>query len=68
MWCGLLYATLMNAEVFIVILKEGVTLHSVLLLFVPWIMLLSGKIWLFTHGFAVVFDLRLSCLVRMGRI
>lgn len=68
MWCGLLYATLMNAEVFIVILKEGVTVHSVLLLFVPWIMLLSGKIWLFTHGFAVVFNLRLSCLVRMGRI
>lgn len=42
MWCGLLYATLMNAEVFIVILKEGVTIHSVLLLLIPWIMLISG--------------------------
>lgn len=45
MWSGLLYATLMNAEVFIVILKEGVTVHSVLLLLIPWIMLISGKAW-----------------------
>lgn len=45
MWTGLLYATLMNAEVFIVILKEGVTVHSVLLLLIPWIMLISGKVW-----------------------
>lgn len=45
MWSGLLYATLMNAEVFIVILKEGVTVHSVLLLLIPWIMLISGKMW-----------------------
>lgn len=45
MWSGLLYATLMNAEVFIVILKEGVTTHSILLLLIPWIMLISGKIW-----------------------
>lgn len=42
MWSGLLYATLMNAEVFIVILKEGVTMHSVLLMLIPWIMLVSG--------------------------
>lgn len=46
MWTGLLYATLMNAEVFIVILKEGVTVHSVLLLLIPWIMLISGNVWL----------------------
>lgn len=45
MWSGLLYATLMNAEVFLVILKEGVTVHSVLLLIIPWIMLISGKVW-----------------------
>lgn len=45
MWSGLLYATLMNAEVFIVILKEGVTMHSLLLLLIPWIMLVSGRIW-----------------------
>lgn len=44
MWSGLLYATLMNAEVFIVILKEGVTMHSILLLLIPWIMLVSGRI------------------------
>lgn len=42
MWSGLLYAVVMNAEVFMVILKEGVTLHSILLLLVPWIMLVSG--------------------------
>lgn len=45
MWSGLLYATLMNAEVFLVILKEGLTVHSVLLLLIPWIMLISGKVW-----------------------
>lgn len=43
MWAGLLYAVVMNAEVFIVILKEGVTLHSVMLLMVPWIMLVTGE-------------------------
>ncbi|XP_056114510.1 probable palmitoyltransferase ZDHHC24 [Rhinichthys klamathensis goyatoka] len=43
MWAGLLYAVVMNAEVFIVILKEGVTFHSVMLLLVPWIMLVSGE-------------------------
>lgn len=43
MWSGLLYAMVMNAEVFMVILKEGVTLHSILLLLVPWIMLVSGR-------------------------
>jgi len=42
MWSGLLYAMVMNAEVFIVVLKEDVTLHSILLLLVPWIMLVSG--------------------------
>lgn len=62
MWCGLLYATLMNAEVFIVILKEGVTVHSILLLLVPWIMLLSGEILrdkcaFLTNDFVVVFNL-----------
>lgn len=48
MWSGLLYATLMNAEVFIVILKEGVTVHSILLLLIPWIMLVSGTVWFAT--------------------
>lgn len=43
MWAGLLYAVVMNAEVFIVILKEGVTFHSVMLLLMPWIMLVSGE-------------------------
>lgn len=42
MWAGLLYAVVMNAEVFIVILKEGITFHSIMLLLLPWIMLVSG--------------------------
>lgn len=43
MWAGLLYAVFMNAEVFMVILKEGVTFHSVMLLLVPWLMFVSGE-------------------------
>lgn len=58
MWTGLLYATLMNAEVFIVILKEGVTLHSVLLLLMPWIMLVSGKSSLNYVGCAFLSNLK----------
>lgn len=54
MWSGLLYATLMNAEVFIVILKEGVTVHSILLLLIPWIMLVSGTIWFVTAGVHII--------------
>lgn len=49
MWAGLLYAVVMNAEVFIVILKEGVTFHSVMLLLVPWIMLVSGEYYELTN-------------------
>lgn len=60
MWSGLLYATLMNAEVFIVILKEGVTLHSVLLLLIPWIMLISGQVSARAFAFAFIAD---TCVV-----
>ncbi|XP_028316317.1 putative palmitoyltransferase ZDHHC24 [Gouania willdenowi] len=60
MWAGLLYATLMNAEVFIVILKEGVTVHSVLLLLIPWIMLISGQVTARAFAFAFIAD---TCVV-----
>ncbi|KAJ8282845.1 hypothetical protein COCON_G00053640 [Conger conger] len=58
MWAGLLYAVVMNAEVFIVILKEGVTLHSVMLLVVPWIMLVSGQVTARAFAFAFIADMR----------
>lgn len=61
MWSGLLYATLMNAEVFIVILKEGVTVHSILLLLIPWIMLVSGTI-LFCHSWSAHYYCDTNCL------
>ncbi|KAK3535721.1 hypothetical protein QTP70_020964 [Hemibagrus guttatus] len=60
MWAGLLYAVVMNAEVFIVILKEGVTLHSVMLLMVPWIMLITGQVTVQAFTFAFIAD---TCVV-----
>ncbi|XP_032411447.1 LOW QUALITY PROTEIN: putative palmitoyltransferase ZDHHC24 [Xiphophorus hellerii] len=60
MWLGLLYAMVMNAEVFIVILKEGVTLHSILLLLIPWIMLVSGQVSARAFTFAFIAD---TCVV-----
>ncbi|XP_055783527.1 probable palmitoyltransferase ZDHHC24 [Salvelinus fontinalis] len=56
MWTGLLYAVVMNAEVFIIILKEGVTLHSILLLLMPWIMLVSGQVTARAFAFAFIAD------------
>nr|XP_025037979.1 probable palmitoyltransferase ZDHHC24 isoform X2 [Pelodiscus sinensis] len=43
-WVALLYASLLNADIFMALLNEGVTLHSILLLFVPWLMLLTGQV------------------------
>ncbi|XP_061900174.1 probable palmitoyltransferase ZDHHC24 isoform X2 [Entelurus aequoreus] len=62
MWSGLLYATWMNAEVFILILKEGVTLHSVLLLLIPWLMLVSGQVSARAFSFAFIAD---TCVVGL---
>ncbi|XP_034037903.1 probable palmitoyltransferase ZDHHC24 [Thalassophryne amazonica] len=56
MWAGLLYAVLMNVEVFMVILKEGVTMHSLLLLLIPWIMLVSGQVSARAFAFAFIAD------------
>nr|XP_006642864.1 PREDICTED: probable palmitoyltransferase ZDHHC24 [Lepisosteus oculatus] len=36
MWAGLLYAVVLNTEVFLLVLSEGLTLHSALLLLAPW--------------------------------
>ncbi|XP_066574916.1 putative palmitoyltransferase ZDHHC24 [Amia ocellicauda] len=60
MWAGLLYAVVLNAEVFLVILKEGVTLHSFMLLLVPWIMLVSGQVTARAFAFAFIAD---TCVV-----
>ncbi|CAL8268651.1 unnamed protein product [Boreogadus saida] len=62
MWAGLLYAVVMNVEVFMVILKEGVTPHSVLLLLVPWIMLVSGQVSPRAFAFAFIAD---TCVVGL---
>ncbi|KAK6466349.1 putative palmitoyltransferase ZDHHC24 [Huso huso] len=40
---GLLYAVVLNSEVFMLILQEGLTLHSTMLLLMPWIMLVIGQ-------------------------
>ncbi|KAL7885932.1 hypothetical protein AOLI_G00062270 [Acnodon oligacanthus] len=60
MWAGLLYAVVMNAEVFIVILKEGVTFHSFMLLLVPWIMLVTGQVTAQAFAFAFIAD---TCVI-----
>ncbi|KAM6953427.1 putative palmitoyltransferase ZDHHC24 [Aplochiton taeniatus] len=62
MWAGLLYAVVMNAEVFLVILKEGLTVHSVLLLLIPWIMLVSGQVSARAFAFAFIAD---TCVVGL---
>ncbi|KAK6477750.1 putative palmitoyltransferase ZDHHC24 [Huso huso] len=43
MSAGLLYAVVLNSEVFMLILQEGLTLHSIMLLLMPWIMLVIGQ-------------------------
>ncbi|KAG2469283.1 ZDH24 palmitoyltransferase, partial [Polypterus senegalus] len=60
MWAGLLYAVVLNVEVFIIILKEGITPHSVLLLLMPWIMLITGQVTARAFAFAFVAD---TCVV-----
>uniref|UniRef100_A0A8C8RNT7 Palmitoyltransferase n=1 Tax=Pelusios castaneus TaxID=367368 RepID=A0A8C8RNT7_9SAUR len=59
-WAALLYASLLNAGVFAALLREGVTLHGVLLLFTPWLMLLTGQVSPSTFIYTFVAD---SCVV-----
>nr|XP_014426551.1 probable palmitoyltransferase ZDHHC24 isoform X1 [Pelodiscus sinensis] len=59
-WVALLYASLLNADIFMALLNEGVTLHSILLLFVPWLMLLTGQVSTSTFMYAFLAD---TCVV-----
>ncbi|XP_074861972.1 putative palmitoyltransferase ZDHHC24 [Carettochelys insculpta] len=43
-WAALLYASLLNGDIFMDLLREGVTLSSIFLLFMPWLMLLTGQV------------------------
>nr|DBA17108.1 TPA: hypothetical protein GDO54_002603 [Pyxicephalus adspersus] len=59
-WLSLLFATILNAEIFIELLHEGFSLHSLFLLFVPWMMLVLGKVKASTFLYAFVAD---TCIV-----
>ncbi|XP_051901282.1 probable palmitoyltransferase ZDHHC24 isoform X2 [Pristis pectinata] len=43
MWLGLLYAISLNADIFLELLQEGLSLHSLFLLFIPWAMLITDS-------------------------
>ncbi|XP_067399979.1 probable palmitoyltransferase ZDHHC24 [Emydura macquarii macquarii] len=57
---ALLYASLLHADVFTGLLREGVTLHSVVLLLMPWLMLLTGQVSPSTFIYTFVAD---TCVV-----
>ncbi|XP_029467976.1 probable palmitoyltransferase ZDHHC24 [Rhinatrema bivittatum] len=59
-WAGLLYATILNAEIFLGILHEGLSFHSAFLLIMPWMMLLTGQVSGSAFIFAFVAD---TCVV-----
>ncbi|XP_051901281.1 probable palmitoyltransferase ZDHHC24 isoform X1 [Pristis pectinata] len=56
MWLGLLYAISLNADIFLELLQEGLSLHSLFLLFIPWAMLITGQVGVATFTFAFVAD------------
>lgn len=56
MWIGLLYAIILNTEVFMTILHEGITPHSIFLLVMPWLMLVTGQVSSSAFVFAFVAD------------
>ncbi|KAK1150907.1 putative palmitoyltransferase ZDHHC24 [Acipenser oxyrinchus oxyrinchus] len=60
MSAGLLYAVVLNSEVFMLVLQEGLTLHSTMLLLMPWIMLLIGQVTPRAFIFAFIAD---TCVV-----
>ncbi|XP_068115682.1 probable palmitoyltransferase ZDHHC24 [Hyperolius riggenbachi] len=55
-WIALLLTTILNAEIFINLLNEGISFHSFFLLFMPWMMLLTGQVTASTFIFAFVAD------------
>ncbi|XP_078064654.1 putative palmitoyltransferase ZDHHC24 [Mustelus asterias] len=60
LWLGLLYAIVLNTEIFIEFLQEGVSLHSLFLLIMPWAMLITGQVSFPVFCFAFVAD---TCVV-----
>ncbi|XP_067877517.1 probable palmitoyltransferase ZDHHC24 [Heterodontus francisci] len=60
MWLGLLYAIVLNTEIFMELLQEGLSFHSVFLLIMPWAMLVTGQVSLTAFWFAFVAD---TCVV-----
>ncbi|XP_078516949.1 putative palmitoyltransferase ZDHHC24 isoform X1 [Lissotriton helveticus] len=61
-WTGLLYATILNAENFMSILHEGLSAHSLFLLLMPWMMLVTGQVSASAFVFAFVAD---TCVVGL---
>ncbi|XP_053304943.1 probable palmitoyltransferase ZDHHC24 [Spea bombifrons] len=61
-WLALLLATILNAEIFIELLHEGVSFHSLFLLLMPWMMLVTGQVAPSTFIFAFVAD---TCVVGL---
>ncbi|KAM8939267.1 putative palmitoyltransferase ZDHHC24 [Pelodytes ibericus] len=59
-WLALLLATILNAEIFIALLHEGISFHSFFLLLMPWMMLFTGQVTPSTFIFAFVAD---TCVV-----
>ncbi|XP_072345445.1 probable palmitoyltransferase ZDHHC24 [Scyliorhinus torazame] len=60
LWLGLLYAIVLNTEIFMEFLQEGISLHSLFLLIMPWAMLITGQVSLNAFWFAFVAD---TCVV-----
>ncbi|KAM9302249.1 putative palmitoyltransferase ZDHHC24 [Gastrophryne carolinensis] len=59
-WLALLLATILNVDIFMELLHEGVSVHSFLLLIMPWMMLIIGQVKASTFIFAFVAD---TCVV-----
>uniref|UniRef100_UPI00398EA487 probable palmitoyltransferase ZDHHC24 n=1 Tax=Pristiophorus japonicus TaxID=55135 RepID=UPI00398EA487 len=62
LWLGLLYAIFLNTEIFMELLHEGLSLHSVFLLLMPWAMLVTGQVGPAGFLFAFVAD---TCVVGL---
>ncbi|XP_069502422.1 probable palmitoyltransferase ZDHHC24 [Ambystoma mexicanum] len=59
-WIGLLYASILNAGNLMGILHEGISTHSLFLLVMPWLMLLTGQVSVSAFIFVFISDV---CLV-----
>ncbi|KAM3919886.1 putative palmitoyltransferase ZDHHC24 [Leptodactylus fuscus] len=57
---ALLLATILNAEIFMDLLHQGFSIHSFLLLIMPWMMFLTGQVSASAFVFAFVAD---TCVV-----